>query len=152
MGKILFLLLMTSCAAFQTKVRTEQSLSRVDDLVVSNSQTNPFGAQIEGQRVNLDYKILIKNVGDKSVEINTAKSKLKINEEIRDLKCTGHKQLNPPFKLEPGTYLALTCYAAFSPNNKNKIAIRDTDAELIIPLYGTRILNYKYRLFIEDFE
>lgn len=152
--KIMTLILLSalagSCSKFTTRIRLKPQLVYENGLLISNSQTNPYKFVFENDLLKINYNIIVKNISEKSIEINLENAFYQANDEKNNLHCLFYHISGTTHLLKKDEQVAISCMADITPNPTNKLTFRDTDIKLAIPLDKT-VHSFMYRVYAEEF-
>ncbi len=151
--KTLFLsficIFLSGCSKFKTYMRTQPKLKYEDGLLVSNSQTNPYKFSYENGVLLINYSIVVKNISEKTIDINLESAFYEANDEKKSLGCELYNDKKKIVSLESAKQVAVACHAELIPNQVNKLSLRDTDIKLSIPLNHSWH-SFAYRVYSEE--
>lgn len=140
-----------SCSRFDIKLRTKPVLVKKNDLVISNTQNNPYAFTKENELLKINYKIVLKNIGNDTKMINLTESYISANNENSKLNCEHLIKQKQNFELAPNEMATIACQAKITPNNNNNLKLKDTDLVLGVNFMPDLTLNFNYRVFAEEF-
>jgi hypothetical protein len=148
---VMFLLLIfAGCGQFKTYIRVKPQLVYENGLLISNSQTNPYGVNIENSILKINYNLIAKNISDKPVEIDLSNSTYQANDEKKKLDCRVHHSNLRIHFLKTNEQVAVACDIEITPNSVNKLSLKDTDILFEVSL-NRRVQSFTYRVFAEEF-
>ncbi len=141
----------SSCSRFDIKLRTKPLLVKKNDLIISNTQNNPYAFKKENEQLKIKYKIILKNTGSDIKKIDLNDSYISANNENSKLNCEHLIKQKQDFELAPNEMAAITCQANIIPSNENNLKLKDTDLILGVKFMPDLTLNFNYRVFAEEF-
>lgn len=138
-------------------VRTDYGLERFDDLIATNSEMMGKQPKREGNALQIEYVIIIKNTSkDRKYTLDLRQAKFDVNGEMAELSCKPyHGDKVDRLEVASKAGVRLDCDIRLRPSEKNKLAMRDNEGSLSIPYSASGIrgaIQYRYKLKIEDFE
>lgn len=146
--KLLCLLLIASCSSYFPPIRGQYTLTTLKHFMISNMYVNPSNLKKEDGRLLINYDVIVKNVDNKSHDIDLQKSLIKISNRSFPMHCHRYKEQDVQFTLESGAQTRLICLAQIQ---KADFKVSDYESILEIPL-DKDIARFEYLLKAGDFQ
>lgn len=116
--------------------------------MISNMYVNPSNLKKEDGRLLINYDVIVKNVDNKSHDIDLQKSLIKISNRSFPMHCHRYREQDVRFTLESGVQTRLICLAQIQ---KADFKISDYESILEIPL-DKDVAKFEYLLRAGDFQ
>jgi len=146
--KFLLMLLIASCSSYFPPIRGQYTLTTLNHFMISNMYVNPANLEKQNGQLLINYDVIVKNVDNKSHDIDLGKSAIKIAEQSFPMECHRYNNHDNKFSLDAGGQTRILCLARI---NKANFPLSDYQTILEIPL-DHDIAKFEYLIRAEDFK
>lgn len=146
--KLLLMLLIASCSSYFPPIRGQYTLTTLKHFMISNMYVNPANLKKQDGMLLINYDVIVKNVDNKSHDIDLQKSMIKISNRSFPMHCHRYKEQDIQFTLNAEAQTRIICLAQIQ---KADFKISDYQSILEIPL-DRDLAKFEYLLRAEDFK